>query len=253
MQKKLVKAPENCYNSLLMIQKDPGNADYKSIHSSSRICKEIILLFAVFFLPGYLSQTGAFDPTVFNSPFYHFQIIVISLPQILLLLFILEIEGGFDTRGWGLTRPEIKDIVLAVPIGLGLVLIMILVNIVSTFAAGRTGEEFTASVKWSFDNYGLIPILLVTTMVNAYREELFYRFYLLGRLDQLEFSAASAISLSSILFSIGHVYQGLPGFLLALSTAFFLAGIYWRTRRFYAVAAAHGLYNFAALILSGLL
>jgi membrane protease YdiL (CAAX protease family) len=236
-----------------MTQKDPGDTSRKSIPSSLQICKEIILLFAVFFLPGYLSQAGEFDPSVFNSPFYHLQIIVISLPQILLLLYILEIEGSFDTNRWGLTRLEIKDIFFAIPIFLGLAVLMMVINIVTAYTAGRSGGEGVASLQWSFSNYRLIPLLLLTTMVNAYREELFYRFYLLGRLEQLGLNAAAAIGVSSILFSIGHIYQGLPGFLLALLTAFFLAGIYWKTRRFYAVAAAHGLYNFAALILSGLI
>ena len=75
---------------------------YESIYKRKSVCKELCLLFAVLFLPSILAQTGNIDPTAFNNPLYHLQLLIVAVPQIFLVLYILELQPSLDKRRFGL-------------------------------------------------------------------------------------------------------------------------------------------------------
>lgn len=226
----------------------------ESIHSRSRVCKEIILLFSAFFLPGIVVQSQGFSRDMFGQLGFNVQILVQSVPQILLLLFVLEIQGRETVQGLGLGWKLRRVLPVVVAGSIGLFVLAGLTGFItrSTGAAGSTGTNVVTGSSWNLTNPAIIPILLLSSLAIGYREELFFRAYLIMRLDQLGAAPAVTIVLSALLFSLGHIYEGVVGALTALVSGVFLAMIYRRGRNLHQVALSHALYNFAVLLLSGI-
>jgi hypothetical protein len=63
--------------------------------------KEFALLFAVLFLPGIVTQWGPVDAEAFSRLSYHLLVMVVSVPQILLVLYVSDLR--VPGPGW-LTR-----------------------------------------------------------------------------------------------------------------------------------------------------
>lgn len=81
----------------------------------------------------------------------------------------------------------------------------------------------------------------------AYKEELFYRLYLLGSLAERGAPKSIALFLSSIIFAIGHIYQGAGGFASALLSGIICALAVQYGYGLHALALGHGLYNYIVL------
>ncbi|WP_455382231.1 CPBP family intramembrane glutamic endopeptidase [Salinispira pacifica] len=223
----------------------------ESIHSRSRLCKEIILLFSAFFLPGILLQSQGFNRELFGTLTFNVQILVQAVPQILLLLYILEISGEHVTQHLGLSLSfrKVAPVVLLGSVGL------FTLSSLMGYAAEVVGKGSNSSVvggaSWNLSNPAIIPLILLSSLAIGYREELFFRAYLITRLDQMRIAPAVAVGVSALLFAVGHLYEGIAGALTALVSGLFLALIYLRGRNLHQVALSHALYNFVALILSG--
>jgi membrane protease YdiL (CAAX protease family) len=85
----------------------------------------------------------------------------------------------------------------------------------------------------------------------GFAEELVYRAYLVTRLADLLRSRGEAVLVSSLLFAVSHVYQGLPGvgnsflFGLAYGAVFLALGRVWP------LAFGHALYNMRLELMAG--
>ncbi len=102
------------------------------------------------------------------------------------------------------------------------------------------------------DSAAELPLALVFGLVAGYREELYFRAYLLGRFEQAGVPATIGVSASTALFALGHVYEGAFGVAFAAVLGLYFALVFRRTRSLHACAMAHGLLN-AALLALGLL
>jgi membrane protease YdiL (CAAX protease family) len=56
--------------------------------------------------------------------------------------------------------------------------------------------------------------------------------------------------MSTALFAVGHVYQGIAGLAVALIQGAYFSVIFLRFKNIHPLALAHGLYNAAVLILT---
>jgi len=86
-------------------------------------------------------------------------------------------------------------------------------------------------------------------------EEIIFRHYMIGRLTDVYGNNTKgvfiSILISSLIFSIGHAYQGLFGVLAALLKGFLFASLYLIYKRNILVPTfAHGLHNFIVSIVS---
>jgi hypothetical protein len=95
--------------------------------------------------------------------------------------------------------------------------------------------------------------MIISSLVTGYREELFFRSYLIRRFEQLKIPVWGAVTISGFLFSIGHFYQGWAGFLVSFSIGLYFGALFVYRRNLHFLAAAHGLYNIAVLLLSDLM
>ncbi|MCK5199598.1 MAG: CPBP family intramembrane metalloprotease [Spirochaetales bacterium] len=211
--------------------------------------KEPIILFMVFFLPGFISQTQVVDGSIFNSVWFNFIYIITVIPQILLILYLIEKKPVAKIPLYGLTKIKKIDLGYSLLYFAGIMTIIISTGIISAILTDFGFGSYSEIPLWKFDNKGLVPLIFLTCMATGYSEELFFRSYLLTEF-RLPGKEIYAVTGSSLLFALGHIYQGLPGFLGTFAIGFFLASIFVRKRRLHTIAIAHGLYNFTVLMIS---
>lgn len=211
--------------------------------------KEPIILFMVFFLPGFISQTQVVDGSVFNSVWFNFIYIITVIPQILLILYLIEKKPKDRIPLYGISKIKKIDLLYSLLYFAGIMIIIIGTGIISAIITDFGYSSYTELPLWKFDNKRLIPLIFLTCIATGYSEELFFRSYLLTEFH-LPGKEIYAVTGSSLLFALGHIYQGLPGFLGTFAIGIFLASIFVRKRRLHTIAIAHGLYNFTVLMIS---
>jgi membrane protease YdiL (CAAX protease family) len=214
---------------------------------SARQILEILLIFGAFFLPGYLTQPSAAAMARADSTMLMLQIVVSGIPQILLMIYLVSIQSDGEKVLWGLVPLRVRD---AVRIG---ILVAACVGLVLAFMGVlRALPPAWSSIlfrgyRWGLDRPSQAPLALLFGLTAGYREEFFFRAYLLRRLGQAGLPAWAAVALSTALFGVGHVYEGVLGVAIAVSMGILFSMVYLRQRNLHVIALGHGLYNALAL------
>ena len=86
-------------------------------------------------------------------------------------------------------------------------------------------------------------VMAFSCVGTGYLEESYFRYYLLTRLETRVPNPALRISLSTVLFSICHIYEGPWGILNAVLAGLLLSMLFIRYRSVHGIAWAHGAYN----------
>lgn len=233
---------------------------YPKNHEENMPFLEAILLFSVFFLPGYFQQGAGFNIDRMLSPGFHLFTLLFSLPQMLLIIYIINLRSNSDLRSYGIVplreTPVLKVIVsyvfiLSIPLLLGSIQQIIGI---SEPVYENTGIETGIEISPNFyERLSEQPILIffiaVTCLIIGYFEELFFRVYLIRDFAVNRRAAHLTIIIGSLLFAGGHMYQG---FTAAAGT--FLIGVilgyrYLAHSSWHEIALAHALYNFTAILL----
>jgi membrane protease YdiL (CAAX protease family) len=217
----------------------------------------MILFFLVFYLPGYLwTQQKILDNAAETLQSYMLQFLTVAVPQILLLLYVLYLRAessqpaSLGLRDFGLHRFKARDLLYALAIFAGLSLILTLLGFILTLFPESGRSLFSSGFRWKLEDPRLIPLVLLFCLVTGYREELYFRSYLITRFRQLRLPLAIGIGLSTVLFSAGHTYQGLAGLSVALIQGLYFSILFVRLKNIHPLAIAHGLYNTLVLVIS---
>jgi uncharacterized protein len=208
--------------------------------------REILVLFAALFLPGIMAQAGPIDPNAFNSIAHHLQTMTIALAQSLLILHIVNLHDETDVGRFGFVPLRPRDLLPAVGIGFLLLLVVLPIGLLDQTLFG-TEEGLPSGVRFRLDRPELLPLVIPTSLAIGYREELFFRAFLLPRLDDLGVSMVGAVAISTAAFAVGHLYQGLLGGVVAVIMGVILSAVFLRRRNVHVVAIAHAFYNAAVL------
>jgi membrane protease YdiL (CAAX protease family) len=86
-------------------------------------------------------------------------------------------------------------------------------------------------------------LLFISCLSTAYLEESFFRFYLLSKREEMGIGPHRAVLISTVSFSVCHIYEGPWGFLNAALSGVLLAYVFLRYRSLHGIAFAHALYN----------
>jgi membrane protease YdiL (CAAX protease family) len=210
---------------------------------------ELTLLFTAFFLPGFLWQNRLPDGDTIALSAYILQFLVFATPQILLLVYILSLQQDPPLAVFGIVRPRLRDLPAALVYWAGLLALVFVLGLVFSLLPG-SGQLLRRGFRWDLPAPALIPAALLFSLVTGYREELFFRAYLLTRFTGLGAGPFPAMVLSSVLFAVGHLYQGPAGFAVALLQGCYFSLLFLRGRNLHRLAWAHGLYNALVLMLS---
>lgn len=222
---------------------------------------EPLLVFLVFYLPGYLSQSTPISGRIFNSLSFNLTYLVEVLPRIALLFYLIvlrtQFTGSRDSerftlRDYGVVPLRLADLGWML-LAFGAIEIVILPASIVGSAVGDAfgvarGSIFAPGVHWRLTNPAMLPVVFVTTMTVGYSEELFFRSYLLTRLRELGIGVTAAVAVSTVLFALGHIYEGLPGLIGTAAIGVILSALFLWKRNLHIIAIAHGLYNFVTLL-----
>lgn len=211
----------------------------------------MILLFLLFYLPGYLWPQQELLQSSENLRSYMLQFLMIALPQILLLLYILTLRATENPCSeFGILRPRARDLLHALLIFAGVFPLLTLLGVIFILLPSAGRSLFTTGFRWKLEDPRLIPLVLLFCLVTGYREELFFRSYLLTRFRQLQLPIFLGIGMSTLLFAAGHVYQGAAGLAVALIQGVYFSILFVRIKNIHPLAVAHGLYNATVLVIT---
>lgn len=219
-----------------------------NIRSIRSLCKEIAILFALLFLPGYVGQQSVNDPRLFESLSFHLSFWIMAIPQILIVLYILEIQNLRDAPPFGLRPVTLRSVGGGLLGFLGIPFILLPVGALFFLLPESWTESLLGEFRFRLSNPEMLPIIVGTFLVVGYQEELFFRSYLIGRFEDAGAPAYLSLPVSTLLFALGHVYQGVSGFVVALVLGLYFGILFRRTRNIHLVSIAHGVYNSVALI-----
>ena len=206
-----------------------------------------LVLFAALFLPGYLYQSAEGASFIFSSSEMLLRNLVVGVPQVLLILYVIATGANADARDYGLPRLRLSDLFRAFGVFAGICLVSVPIAV-----AGRLLNAVGIVADVALDPSPISLILLVLVcMTTGYREELYFRSYLLSELAPL--GRTKAIAASTALFAIGHIYQGGLAFVGTALIGTLLSFAFLRYRNTHIVALGHGLYNLAVVLIGATL
>ena len=215
----------------------------------ARILLEMVLCFLAFFLPGYLSQGGISARGAIGSSAM-LQSIIVGVPQFLLLAYIASLSGDGAMVPWGFVPFNAADILRVVLLLLACFAIFAPFAFLILTLPSNVTKYLAEGFRWRLASPSQIPLAVFFGLVAGYREEFFFRSYLLKRLDQLGFPVVLSVAVSTLLFCAGHAYEGPLGLATAAALGVLFAAVYLRRRSLHVIAIAHGLYNATVLCLS---
>jgi membrane protease YdiL (CAAX protease family) len=215
----------------------------------SRLLLEMSLFFLAFFLPGYLAQTHppAAGPA---STLAMLQVIVTGLPQFMLMAYVATLSVGRAPRNWGLVAMETRDGLRILVLLFGCFVVIAPFVALALALPPRFSKSLTLGYRWGLLSAAQAPVALLFGLTVGYKEEFFFRSYLLGRLGQLGVPVPIAAIASTALFSLGHIYEGPLGVAITAALGALFAAVYIRRPNLHVIAIAHGMYNAIVLWLS---
>jgi len=166
-----------------------------------------------------------------------------TLPSLALVWYLLL--RAKSLREMGIKLPQKKDFVIAFLAFCALTLIGVTISLVSA----QFGEAVALRQFLRPQTVTAWAVLAVSCVSSAYLEESYFRFYLLSMKEEMGLGPHRAVLVSTLLFSICHIYEGPWGFLNAALSGVVLAYIFLRFRSLHGIAVAHALYNILAYIL----
>ena len=210
---------------------------------------EPALMFSVLFLPGYISQYQPFDGRLLVDPIFNIVYLISVIPQVLLVIYLIVRNNVAGKENYGLKKITWKEALYGPGVALAIFICILPFITLSSFTGVGSNKVLT-DIKWQAVQPEILPIVFITSLATGYREELFFRSYLINKLTEASVEKRTAIVVSVLLFSAGHIYQGLFAFLSSVLIAMLLAVLFARYRNLHAISIGHGLFNFVVLCFS---
>lgn len=216
------------------------------------------LLYSVFWLRAFFPGlgTGAISAGGgLAAPAWHFSILLNLLPAGLLILWMMGRSEGLAAFGlrW---RPRPAEAAGALAILALLLFAGFLPDALLRLFAGKAplpswlGNPLLDMVgKPSTSGYLLIPLILASSLVTGYVEELYFRVYLSFRLEKAGIGKAARVLLTSMIFGLSHgASQGIAAAFIAALLGLILALRWEAARSWHEIGFGHGLYDFVVIM-----
>lgn len=214
----------------------------------SQAIVEIVLFFGAFFLPGYIAQ-GLFAPPDSATTLLMLQSVLMGIPQFLLMAWVVTAGDRTASAQWGLVKLEPGDALRTALLVLGCFAVVMPFVVLLLALPPEAGRSLGRGYRWGLQSAAQIPAAILFGLTAGYREEFFFRAYLLGRLDELGLKVPAAVAVSTAVFCLGHVYEGPLAVAVTAALGVLLSAAWLRRRSLHVVAIAHGVYNTLVLCL----
>jgi len=214
---------------------------------------EPLLLFLIIFFPGYILQNSeSIDADLFNNPSLNIVYLMTTLPQTILVAYLILQDKSNDRLRFGLTIPLKRDFLKAF-IALGQIFMALIpLYLLGSLLMTQGIISDYAAVEWKFTNYSIIPLVFITCLSTGYLEEIYFRSYLISKGEVAGVSKWPLLLGINFLFAAGHLYQGVMGFIVTFGIGMVLSLVFIKRRNIHIIALGHGYYNFLILLISGL-
>jgi membrane protease YdiL (CAAX protease family) len=202
---------------------------------------EPLILYIVLFFPGSASLSKQ-EYICFSISDSLAQIFLYNIPSLALILHLPRKGPGL-----GIARPGSKDLFSACFALPGLVLSGFAIALISPLFPGIARGPVIIPPAGFFSWL----VLAVSCLGTGYLEESFFRYYFLSKHGELGLSETKAAVVSTLLFSLCHIYEGPWGILNSALSGALLALVFLRYRSLHGIALAHGLSNIMVYVQSG--
>ena len=196
--------------------------------------------------PMVLASTNAIQFNM-SFPLYAVYSMAWNLALSSLILFLVWRSGAplISSLGLGavsIYREVFVGLTLFFPFLIGMSLVKYALPRLDMEFSQRSLDFFIPQGAWQ------AVLALVFIVVVAISEEIIYRGYLMWRFGTITRSPAGTVILSSLVFSIGHGYQGPAGFISACILGGIFGIIYLWRKSLAATVVMHFLYNFIVIL-----
>jgi len=201
---------------------------------------EALILYFVLFFPG-----------IYGAPFSGSQLQAIpfsiirelsrtltyTIPSLALLWYLISDKNSFSAiKDVKPGKHDLFPLVIGLP---GLIIIGLLVSLAVSLFSGLSPPPLIEAPH----NIPGILIMVFACLCTGYLEESYFRYYLLSKLENPLPNVVLRIVLSTLLFSLCHIYEGPWGITNAVLAGIFLSVLFIRFRSLHGIALAHGVYN----------
>jgi len=208
---------------------------------------EALLLYVILFLSGSAAAiSSANELFEFSTSGEIARILMHSIPSLAMIWYLmLKVKR---LKEWNIKpgKADFFPALITFPC-------LLITGFVIAFAASYVSGTSAQIILYSPSTVFQWIILCISCLTSAYAEESFFRFYILARKNEFNLSATQAFVLSTVLFSICHIYEGPWGFLNAVISGMILAFVFLRYKSFHGIAIAHSMYNIAVYATNSLL
>lgn len=186
------------------------------------------------------------EPTAFSALWF----IVSALKNTIRIVFVLYIASQmsiFTGRRWRQafehlpSRPELRGALFVMLLSLGCAGI----GMVASWLSGLSNPLL---VQYRHDAEMHLLLILLSSLSVGYAEELFFRFFLIDGLVEAGSPLGSAAIVSSLIFGLSHISQGIFGIAFAGLLAAFYTRLRFRGYGLHSLALGHALYDVIALL-----
>ena len=215
------------------------------------LCGEVLLLFLCFFMPITVTSSSGNNPDnpgSFSVSMINY--ILAAGPQIFLIIYLIWLKQDVKLPNFGVHFPVPKDFLYGLGHALVLFILLLFVSSLVRFFPETVQRFMEPATEVQFGSRSNPLLVLIFSLTTGYREELFFRAYLLTRFKQLGLDLKKAVALSAVLFGCMHFYQGLFGVLFTGLVGVYLALVFLKTRSLNMIAFAHAVFNTMMLLLS---
>ena len=161
-----------------------------------------------------------------------------------LLVLIMTRDRSRARFRW---RPRWRDAAEAALIAAALLGLLALATLAAEVVPAPVRDSLLRGYRWGLQAPAQVPLALAFVLVSAYREELYFRAYVLTVLEEIATPPWLAVVTSALLFGLGHLYQGWLAAAGALLVGTAFALLYRRRPSLHRLAWAHAAFNLAVL------
>ena len=209
---------------------------------------EILILYFVLFFPGvYFMGFSGSEALSFSILRELSRTLTYTAPSLALLWYLITDKKGFSSLDD--IKPKRPDII-CLGFGLpGLIIISIFVSTLAYLFSHYLGFSTPPKIAGPLSITGFI-VLFFSCLGTGYLEESYFRYYLLTRLEKYIPATTLRIAVSTLLFSLCHIYEGPWGIMNAVLASVFLSILFIKFRSIHGIAWAHGAYNLFVYVMS---
>jgi membrane protease YdiL (CAAX protease family) len=203
---------------------------------------EPLILYGILFLPGALRREPPAELAVFSLSREMIRVIAYNLPALALIWYLRWSRGG------RVSPPGLRDLFTFLLVFPALILTGICISRIAVLFPEIPGN-FNIGAPGDIAGFLAVFISCIST---GYLEESYFRYYLGEKIGEFGLGPRAFLAISTVLFSLCHVYEGPWGTMNSVLAAVILALAYTRFHGLHGLALAHGFYNFVVYLASGI-